>query len=396
MHSSLAFLTKRNTNTEDHKTEEPDADNRLASNSAEGINSKSNTMDLHFNLWDVSTSQRSKSCFLDVGIRVNKIDEIEDLLVYFPFSISREDFIDLHSCFSTNSELVRTIFNENLSFESVTQNLSFVRFDNKSKDNKFFIHETPFSNESLISINHGNFFYNGDKLDSTLLSFKGEFIKNLKKYHENQKHLGRDSTDAYFRFRVPLEKRNVFIEQYKQGSGLITGSLSKSEIVDFRVNEVRSLPAQLYQEKDIRDLNFASCRVDYFLVKDAKCEYQTSHGSFKKSRTLEKSFWKDYLLYESKNSNLKKVLEEKEPMVIYHWNKIKDIGDEFIGFSAFSKFVEPRVHLMKVVTYIAMIILLAILANIATSHLESYFPALFGDQNINCDKQECLTNGRER
>ncbi|TOB99253.1 hypothetical protein CGJ93_24405, partial [Vibrio parahaemolyticus] len=87
----------------------------------------------------------------------------------------------------------------------------------------------------------------------------------LKKYHENQKHLGRVSTDAYFRFRVPLEKRNVFIEQYKQGSGLITGSLSKSEIVDFRVNEVRSLPAQLYQEKDIRDLNFASCRVDYFL-----------------------------------------------------------------------------------------------------------------------------------
>ncbi|NOE60381.1 hypothetical protein GU261_09580 [Vibrio cholerae] len=126
MHSSLAFLTKRNTNTEDNKTEEPDADNRLASNSAEGINRKSNTMDLHFNLWDVSTSQRSKSCFLDVGIRVNKIDEIEDILVYFPFSISREDFIDLHSCFSTNSELVRTIFNENLSFESVTQNLSFV------------------------------------------------------------------------------------------------------------------------------------------------------------------------------------------------------------------------------------------------------------------------------
>ncbi|EHK0752006.1 hypothetical protein RG677_003670 [Vibrio parahaemolyticus] len=373
MHSSLALLIKRN---------KP---------SSEG-----SKVELHFNLWDVSTKNygfaKGRNTFLDVGLYIEDTKNLTDLLIYFPFDIPSDGFIDLHSCFRKDSELVRTIFNENLSFDSVTQSLSFVRFD-EGREKKFFIHELPFNNDSLIEIKHGDYQYNGSKIKSTIVNFKKDFFKALARYQLEQREQGRDSPHSYFRFRVPLKKINIFVDEYKQGSAIITGTLHKNEIIDFRFNEVRSLPAQVYQEKDARELEFASCRVDYFLVKDAMCEYQTSHGSFKKSRTLEKSFWKEYLLYENNSSPLKNVLENEEPMVIYHWNKTKDKDGSFVGFSAFSKFIEPRVKKRNVFFYVALIVSLAIVANIVTSYMQSAMPYIFAEapnENIKNCKEDKL------
>ncbi|MDN4695302.1 hypothetical protein QYZ44_16000 [Vibrio parahaemolyticus] len=107
---------------------------------------------------------------------------------------------------------------------------------------------------------------------------------------------------------------------------------------------------------------------------------------------MEKSFWKEYLLYENNSSPLKNVLENEEPMVIYHWNKTKDKDGSFVGFSAFSKFIEPRVKKRNVFFYVALIVSLAIVANIVTSYMQSAMPYIFAEapnENIkNCKEDK--------
>lgn len=177
-----------------------------------------------------------------------------------------------------------------------------------------------------------------------------------------------------FRFRIPLKERDVFISEYKPKHALLTGSLYKSEIVDFRVNEARNLPPELYYEKDVRQMEFCATRVDYFLVKDAWCEYQTSHGDFKKSRTLEKSFWSKYLLFKRPADKLSKVMSNKDAMVIYHWSKSQKDSNEMVSFSAFAKFIEQSSSRITIGYYIAAIIVISIISN----HLSDLIKCFLG------------------
>jgi len=278
---------------------------------------------LHFNLWDLYTEKDKKETFLDVGVYIKDIKNIKEFLIYFPFHIKNNEFIDLHSCFRTDSELVRTIFNHNLSFNSVSNSLSYISYDSKGTTDDFFVHTLPFESAAMLAVNHQNYAYNGDGLNSTLFTMTDTFLECVRGYQETAVE-AETTNAAYFRFRVPLKDRSVFISAYEPKHSFITGALNKNEIIDFRVNESRSLPSGLYNEKESRRMSFVSDSIDYFLVKDAWCEYQGSHSGFKKSRTLEKSFWLDYLIFKSNNENLRKALKNDEPIVIYHWQKTKN------------------------------------------------------------------------
>jgi len=358
MHSSLAFLVRK-INSSLHEV----SDSQNVNSSNEQDSKDSEAVKLHFNLWDVYTKKNKKATFLDVGLHIDNVNDVEEIMMFFPFNIDDSDVIDLHGCLSNDSELVRTIFNQNLSFDSVSHSLSFVRFDG-NLNSPFFIHAVPFSNPKMVLLEKKNYQYNGGYLTSTLIIFQKDYLECIGKAQSEQSSSGRISNSGYFRFRIPLKKREIFISDYKPKHALLTGSLNKSEIVDFRVNEARSLPPELYHEKDVRKMEFCVSKIDYFLVKDAWCEFQTSHGSFKKARTLEKSFWSKYLLYKNSFNSLDKILENKDSMVIYHWVKNVDKDEPFVSFSAFSKFIEQRSDWTTILAYVFVIVIISIVSNI--------------------------------
>lgn len=374
MHSSLAFLRKRKKSTPPQIGAGNESSGHDVKNNSDEVLSNNyvdSPVRLHFNLWDVYTDRNSKATFLDVGLHIDNVSLTEEFMIFFPFEFDSSEVIDLHGCLSTDSELVRTIFNENLSFDSITHSLSFVSYDGKV-DNRFFIHSIPLSNPKMVFFEKKQYQYNGGYLISTLMNFSKDFLECIHRSQSEQKNNHRESDAGYFRFRIPLKAREVFISEYKPKHALLTGSLYKSEIVDFRVNEARSLPPELYYEKDVRQMDFCASRVDYFLVKDAWCEYQTSHGDFKKSRTLEKSFWSKYLLFKIKVDNLSKVMSNKDAMVIYHWSKSPKENNEAVSFSAFAKFIEQSTSRVTIGYYIAAIIVISIISNFLSDFIKGF------------------------
>ncbi|MEZ8093781.1 hypothetical protein ACED51_06800 [Photobacterium swingsii] len=366
MHSSLAVLAK----------------------SKQGSDSVQLETDVHFNLWDVytkNTLRKSKKVrFLDIGIKIINIAEFDSIKVFLPFTFPASELTDLHGCLYNNSDLVRTIFNENLSFTNVNHNLSLVDFDLYNV--KFFIHSIPLDSEDLVKINEKEYRYNGKLLKCTTIEFTNKLVDSYCKSQEDylkveceKDNILKDSKikDSYIRFRVPLHVNGEpFISEYKPIAQYITGAFEKYEVVDLRLNEVRNLPKELYHDINSNNLKFCSRNVQYFLIKDAWSEYQLSHNSFNKARTLETGAWKDYLLYKSTDDDFQKKLDENSLMIIYHWKDKKKTSEnkneekhDFLSFSALAKFKEAKSGLKHISLFVIVLLTLSVGASLVASRL---------------------------
>lgn len=352
----------------------------VGDNQCDGSSGKVPNINIHFNLWDVSLeqdwwsdffSEDRKTTFLDVGVKISDITSVGEFVIFLPFMVRLNDIVDLHKCLSTNSELARTIFNEDLSFACVTHNESYISFGHDKDEKNFFMHSIPLSNDKMVTIENKNYQYNGSGIDSTLITLTKCFFECANETHKRlkDKSCKGDCNSAYFRLRIPLKNRSVFFTSYKPKDAFFTGNFQKSEIVDFRVNDLRSLPAELYAEKNARSLSFCSSRVDYFLIKDASAELQTVHAGMKKARTLEKAFWNDYILFGNDDDGFKKTIQGKGTMVIYHW--VKDVGDkdDIVSFSAFAKFCEAAANKVTIICYLFIVIAISILSNVISDKL---------------------------
>jgi hypothetical protein len=175
------------------------------------------------------------------------------------------------------------------------------------------------------------------------------------------------------------DKKCISQTHIPQDSKLLS-HFESTEIVDFRLNEIRDLPQPIasYLSNPI-----CISTVHFFLIRETNSELKLSHTEFKRCRILEKKLWNIYLKGESFNEKY----FTPDQMLIYHWTETKNQKKctdsdkpeninkptQFLNkFSAFAKFSATNVTRKTLIEFLFYFILLGIVSGYLASCIYSF------------------------
>jgi hypothetical protein len=133
---------------------------------------------------------------------------------------------------------------------------------------------------------------------------------------------GEDIKPIYYRIRINSDKLEGLYTRYKPESQWLESHYTNNELIDLRVNEKRNLDRSLLEEMHNSGEVFFNS-VEYFVMREFKYDYVSSHKEMFRSRKLEEDLWKSYVGNDCDCSNI----------IAYHWN-----WDKEHGFNAFVKY----------------------------------------------------------
>ena len=241
-------------------------------------------VELHFNFWKIPASENEYKRFLDIGVKLERTDCVENLSIYFPVVLRKESFTDVVGQFINNNDLVCAIFNEN--YKTVAQaNSKYYKIIDYNDINVFNIYQLDTSDYDTEN-----------KFDGTILNIR----------------LPKEDKKNYFRIRVDGNFCDSLISIQKPTNAFIQSAFSKIELTDFRINDARDLNKSLLEvmakEKQLRIK-----KGHFFYMLSSKEEVLNYHAPFLSCRNLEKDKWNTYI---GKNS-----IKPNEAILAYHWKE---------------------------------------------------------------------------
>ncbi|HHW7507977.1 TPA: hypothetical protein ACU21B_001835 [Mannheimia haemolytica] len=324
-----------------------------SSQSAEHNTKAGVLMDLHINLWGINaqSSEKSPQVVLDFGFMIDDIKRIKNLILYCPFHIEKVE--DLGGLLSENHALIEAIFNENC---EILSNIH----PNRAKITK------RGDNFKVSNNNKKEFILY--KLDSSLISFKDENeygrieinVADILSGNEEKIEYLQEISKYYFRIRISPKNDN-FIYILKRENEKINilqdASLRTTEIIDFRINDFRSITEKMREE--VYRLNtFNISSVHYLIMRSSTDEHISSADKYK-SRLLENEVWNKYISL------------SKDDIIAYHFKDIvqkeekeeKEI--EYISsFTNLSRFKYPLNVKERMFIYVGVITIISIISSI--------------------------------
>ncbi|MCL3782742.1 hypothetical protein EMN47_20335 [Prolixibacteraceae bacterium JC049] len=288
----------------------------------------------HINVWKLpSTKKKEFERFIDIGLLLNNTTSIKRLNIYYPTKINKEQVEDLGAKIvnSEDDKLINTLFNANFN-KSQTANSDYYKISDQTGANLFSIYKLKESNIAVEEINHGT---------KISICFKGRVPQN-----------------TYIRIRINHDYTSLFSHIDKPSNAIFQSAFSKTEIIDFRINEARELSNELLEHIESDGKMYYFKKVHYFFICSSRKEYVFSHVPFVSSRQLEKERWKDYI-------GDKKIKDEA--ILAYHW-KIKN--EE--GLNDFSALVQTKYEnnsSRTIVKYIFILMLLTIIFNLLSNFI---------------------------
>lgn len=316
-----------------------------------------NKVELHINYWSLEAKQACN--YLDIGLKLELINEnsFKSINFYFPFKMGTEAYMgNLGNVICSTDDLIELIFNERLksSFEGV--NFKDINFDGKDSEILRLYKELDIGND-LTNVK----FIQDQENGSTRINIPLNILDTSRVDGKNVYH--------YFRFRLKLTPEHVKIlsQNYEPQDRLVVSKLEKIEVIDFRLNELRDLPANV---SNCLNKNFTLEQIHFFLIRDIHDELKLSHAKYKRCRLLEKEVWNPYLKFKNEHAIL------PAQMLIYHFEKsVKgdNQGSKHIDrFNAFAKFVRVKVTFINILVFIFSVIMLGAMGSLlATVFVES-------------------------
>lgn len=313
-----------------------------------------NIIELHINYWSIESKE--KFHYLDIGVKLTLNNNYwESINFFFPFDLQIKDYMDnLGETICSRDELLELIFNEKLKSTAEGQNYKDVIFEDEQKDSLRIYKELDIVNGEdtveLISNNDG----------TSRLVFSKKLIKSFDTDLSNIHH--------YFRFRLRLNTENVkkLSQNYDPQDRLVLSRFEKTEIIDFRLNELRDLPGSVC---NVLNKDYMLKQIHFFLIRDIHDELKLAHADYKRCRLLEKEVWKEYLVFSNKDLVL------PSQMLIYHFceGKEKDgIYPHIERFNAFAKFARVKVTIPSLFVFLFSVILLGAIGSVvATIFIEN-------------------------
>ena len=325
----------------------------------EQINSSNDVgIDIHINLWK-STGQDKMSIF-DFGFMISDIERVDEIILYCPFKIEKVE--DLGETI-IDSKTTDAIFNERCAVEifypkrcRITKKGEYTNLGKKGneEDEKSFILYS-LNEDQLEAINEKDREYSKIRIKTDTILTEDEKdgkdeLKEIKEY--------------YFRIRIFTENGTTSIikRENEKANILQDVSFRTTEIIDFRINDLRSSPNEL-KEEFLRTPRFKINQVHYLIIRDSTDEFIEVGDSKVTSRILEKEIWNGY----TKTINI-----GNSDKIAYHIKKKGDIST----FSYLARFKYPSNILPRALKYIFIGLVLSIFYSFAYDILKLSFKFL--------------------
>ena len=244
---------------------------------------------MNFNLW-TQCGKAKEPPFLDIGFIISNIFSADKFHFYVPFG-KKTDVFDLSNLIN-NTTAIGAIFNEKYSVIdlSETKCLWPVR-DETKEETEFVIYKWPTSeNESAVRIREigGN---QGVCIDIDPKKIESE-VDRL----GNSKIAKKDK--FYFRFRVMLPVPTVsdsLVRKYTPANTFLQSTFATTYIVDFRLNDIRSLPDTISSVVIQRSTEFVKItKLHFLLMTKAFVDVETGTNALT-IRELELNTWDNYI-----------------------------------------------------------------------------------------------------
>ena len=230
---------------------------------------------VHINLWGRGRGVNKEYCF-DFGLLVEDITDIDNIYLYCPFLLDRNQIQDLGSTISHDNNLLNAIFNENLTTTVGDPKRLIVNSD--LAELNFIIYSLEINKQ----INLDCKITSKIKRPGTILSIKFDDIgcKDLKRH--------------YFRIRINVPNKDIhLINNQVKGTSIFSSYFTNTENIDFRLNDFRSCSEEL-KEQFNKGQKFGITAIHYFIFRNAN-DVIIHHGKEMNSRMLEADLWDTYI-----------------------------------------------------------------------------------------------------
>lgn len=341
---------------------------------------------LHFNYWRTANykikrgqdNQPISQDFLDIGVMLDKIPNLESVNVYLPVEVQQDAISDLSGLFIHKS-IATGVFNERLAPEQDHGSRNITLKDQEGK--KYCVVYNFTSLKSAPTQPDVSELNRVEKCDGTILTITSHALQKAQKSLD-------EKGQSYFRLRIDLPSgSDAFVKTIKPIDRFFLSGFEAVEYIDFRLNEARNLPnlieEQMNNEQELGRIGIY--RVDFLLVAGMDADLILGHKNFNKSRLLETELWSSYV-----GNGTDAIL--KDDLVIYHWKEVgKALGKveendrskggdvdkraekfQYIAdFNAFAKLRIRRSTWRLVVSYLAVSIVMGLMVA-AVSGFTSY------------------------
>ncbi|TGK17594.1 hypothetical protein [Leptospira stimsonii] len=296
--------------------------------------------EIHLNYWLVRKFIRKSLYSFDLGIKLSNLDKEKLLCIYIP---STDIEVSSLGHYFKSENLARAVFNENISLHSDDKNVELRFAEDQERNISIYDFDKKLDLKS-------------EPLHGQVISFN---IQELLKKAHNPKNL-------YLRLRLvgPAVKKLIRLE--KRGIIPFESVYSSSQIMDFRLNQFRSLNPSIKEK--IKGKIYKFDKVHFFFVVPSADEFQSSFEPINGTRNLESHLWDEYVS-ESKNQNL-----FNDPFyTAYHWKRNShDSKSKIEEFSVYAKFKRTQFGFRSFTVYSMVAILLSMMASYLYSLLNNY------------------------
>jgi hypothetical protein len=301
-------------------------------------------VDVHVNLWRLRVRKRSteEETFLDIGLRLSDISSIADFKIYLPFRLDHaHDIVDLGKILEDRTTLM-AVFNEAY-FPGDPDAAGTFSISGAGGKEVLCCHALrPGIDFTLAARNYG-----------TIVHFNAELCSRF-----------RSNSGQYIRFRIMLKgaRGQAFSRMERQYDRFLLSSKPRDEVVEFRLNEQRSLPHDIGDEMTSTD-NYELFRITsihYFLIRESDSQCVLYHSDFHKVRLLEDILWSKYLTGTRAGAL-------RHDSFIYHWRRIAAPNDDLGDFHALAKFRRLITGWPTIMFYLVVIFAIGISGNLLAS-----------------------------
>ncbi|MBY5385217.1 hypothetical protein [Rhizobium leguminosarum] len=320
------------------------------------------SLEAHFNLWRIAGDREFKGKggrvvrdFLEIGVMLSNPLSVDQINIFLPTAVTLEDIEDCSARLADPS-VAQGIFNEPL---ECTKVLRPARVDLKTPEGMFCrVHEFMRDDRAIDSSQLGIAHESGGTVLSIMRSAVESVCSNSK-----------DGERAYFRLRVFLSPSNShFIRVISPGDKSFQSGSDEIEYIDFRFNELRTLPVPVEQRMnaDEGSVKVPVTLIAFLTAFPINSDLAASSITWHKNRLLEAMPWSDYV-----DSGV------PDGMVVYHWRRKAEPGKPLLDFSSFVKLQTRRTGRRTVTVYLLVAFLFGLAGNVVASGLTSFVAYLY-------------------
>lgn len=311
------------------------------------VSTECSPIEMHINLWSIRGGNGKDFYAIDFGIKFKT--NIKKLLLLLPFVCTNSDVEDLGERLGKNQELLCSVFHE--TYGSSTNPTNTVISITDNQENKVFgIYKL--SNEGSLKVQ-------SNKIDNKYTEL---YIEPDCDYQE-LKEQGVEK--LYVRFQIVLNSLSPFATNVPISNDFLQSAFSSSHLFDFRINDIRGIAPNIAEK--IKKNGYTQAvfnKIHYFYMSEVTETVDNGSRLHLDTRMLEKEVWQSYL---HEKTNLDK------DHLAYHWKKLpkegktddgKSKGDaSFESFTLFYKTTYTYINRTRVAKYVAIVLLLGILAS---------------------------------